>query len=408
MMYPSSRIPDHLAAEVLAEATRLHAQMTSGYSLEDLQLAGLEARIPPELIQQAVKNVEERHSLKRAKRQQSQQYIRQQIQKGISGGIKLLIPSVIVSGIFIARPYIEPVISGFVSRNFQQKVEEAPSKLTTLAVKEGKLEYFIDAKGLSIAVNNAYNMSINATIGTDGYESLEIRDGKVGNVYNYKGIYNYQIKIIEVNNFPVQRVVFQIDQQGQQSQTPIQRLEAKIKQLQEQPIRLQKQIEAVQIEKDSIRYQLEQKERDLKIQRDSNQEQLQKKDKQLQELREENARLKLAPQNQNQINKTPVSYNNKPGAKPHSNSQQAIDSNQNIANPVQLPKLMLPEDFRNAVIKKTMDEVTQAFGKPDLISDLGVVVFWRYYNKLQDPNNSYITSASLRFENGIVSNVDFN
>jgi ribosomal protein L9 len=226
MSSSNSRIPDHMAAEVLAEATRLHAQMTSGYLLEDLQQAGLEARIPPELIKKAVKNVEERHSLKRAKKQESQEYIRQQIQKGISGGIRLLIPAVIVSGLFIGRPYIEPVISGFVSRfNLQQQLakQASESKLKTLAVSEGKLEYFVDAKGLSIAVNEALNKYIDVTVGTDGYESLAIKDGKVGNVYNYKGKYNYQIKIIEVSNNPVSKVIFQIDQQGQ-PQSQIQRL----------------------------------------------------------------------------------------------------------------------------------------------------------------------------------------
>lgn len=331
MSYLNSRIPDHMAAEVLAEATRLHAQMSFGYSLEDLQQAGLEARIPPEIIQQAVKNVEKRHSRKRVKIQQFQQFIAQQIKNGISWKVKLLIPTIVISGVFTVRPYIEPVLSKFISSNFEQK--QAPqSTLTTMPVKEGKLEYLSDAKGLSIAVHETSNKSIQATIGTDNYDSLEIKDAKVGDVYKYKGIYNYQIKIIEVGGFPDRKVTFQIDKQGQ-NETKIQQLEETNKQIQQQleqvqidkdslkhqleeketsiqlernsmKYQLEEKEKSIQSERDSIKYQLEDKEKSIKTEREINQQQLKQKDKQLEELREENIKLK-APTN---LNKKPL-YN---------------------------------------------------------------------------------------------------
>jgi hypothetical protein len=124
-------------------------------------------------------------------------------------------------------------------------------------------------------------------------------------------------------------------------------------------------------------------------------------------LQKENIRLKTQ-KNSNKTNQTPVSVIRKPKVQLGYNSQQAVHPDRTvIASVIQEPKVMLPQDFRNAIMNKTMDEVTQVFGKPDLVSDLGVVVFWRYDGKIKDLNNSYITSASVRFENGIVGNVLF-
>jgi hypothetical protein len=62
----------------------------------------------------------------------------------------------------------------------------------------------------------------------------------------------------------------------------------------------------------------------------------------------------------NKTNQTPVSVIKKPEVELGSNSQQAVHSDRTvIASVIQEPKLMLPEDFRNAIMNKTMDEVTQ-------------------------------------------------
>jgi hypothetical protein len=44
------RIPDDMAAEVLAEATRLHAEANWGYSFDDLQQACAESEIPSDIV----------------------------------------------------------------------------------------------------------------------------------------------------------------------------------------------------------------------------------------------------------------------------------------------------------------------------------------------------------------------
>ena len=274
------RIPDEMAAEVLAEAARLYAQTNKGYSFEDLQQACSEAQIPSHIIRQALKNVEEKRSRDRTKRLQEQEYIKQQVKRGLSIGIILLIPAIAVSSIFIFRSVLKPVVSELVSRSFK-----------TLTVKIGKLEYLTDSKGLSIAIHSTsrYSSSVEGTIGTDGYKNFAIQSGKVGDFYEYKGIYNYLIKIIEVGD---DSVTFQIDQQGQQPQSSVKRFEEEVKQLQQQHEELQsqsqRQIYKLQNKQDDIKQELQQRDETIKqLERE-----LQQRDKTIERLEQENNRLK--------------------------------------------------------------------------------------------------------------------
>lgn len=52
------RIPKEMAPEVFALASRLHAQQDQSYSLSELIEAGAEAKIPPEIIRQAVQQIQ--------------------------------------------------------------------------------------------------------------------------------------------------------------------------------------------------------------------------------------------------------------------------------------------------------------------------------------------------------------
>lgn len=88
----ADRIPDDMAAEVLAEAARLYAEANKGYSLTDLEQACLEVQIPPDIMRQAIRNVEEKRLRDRSQRRQQQEDIKQQVKRGISLGIALLIP----------------------------------------------------------------------------------------------------------------------------------------------------------------------------------------------------------------------------------------------------------------------------------------------------------------------------
>jgi hypothetical protein len=379
------RIPDAMAAEVLAEAARLYTEANKGYSLEDLQQAGLEARIPSDVIKLAVRNVEERQSKEQAKRKQLREYIKKLIYKGIPVGISLLIPVALVSGIpigisllipaalvssiFIFRPQIDSVISKLLS-DFNPDQQRRNMGLQTLTVKVGTLEYFTEQKGLFIAVSDTNHNGVQGIIGTDGYKSLGIVDGKLGDIYKYEGVHNYQIKIIEVGDrYSNGIVTFQIDQQGQQPQNQIQqlqeevhRLQEEVQRLQEQPKRFQKKLEEVETERDLIKQQLQQK------------------NQQLEQLEQENNRLKLKTQN---------FY-----------PSSTLDNNKE-------PEVLLREDFRRAIMGKTMQEVIEAVGRPNSTQDLSFAVFWNYEKKVKDPASGKIGSARVEFRGSVVSEVIF-
>lgn len=58
MNHPEPRIPVELAPEVFEKASRLYAQQSETYSLSELVEAGKEAKIPPEFIHKAIKQVQ--------------------------------------------------------------------------------------------------------------------------------------------------------------------------------------------------------------------------------------------------------------------------------------------------------------------------------------------------------------
>ena len=68
------QIPEEIAAEVLDLASHLYAAESSGgYSLEELQEAGKEVSIPPELIQKALNQIRTKQQQAKQKRQQTLQ-----------------------------------------------------------------------------------------------------------------------------------------------------------------------------------------------------------------------------------------------------------------------------------------------------------------------------------------------
>lgn len=76
---PSSgdRIPEQLAPEVFELASRLYAEQKQSYSTEDLVAAGSEVQIPPEYIQEALRQVQERQRQAQAQQAQAQARRRQ-------------------------------------------------------------------------------------------------------------------------------------------------------------------------------------------------------------------------------------------------------------------------------------------------------------------------------------------
>ena len=189
------RIPDDMAAEVMAQATRLHAEANKGYSFADLEQACLEASIPPEIIRKAIKDVERKREQQQAQRQIMQNRIKEQVKKGMLASIALVIPTIILSSVFSGV-----VLFGASEKQNEtasQSQQQSNSPFKTLKVKQRKLEYLTDPKGLSIALRNVnYGDNIDAMIGTDNYEPLMIESGKIGDSYEYKGIHDYRIKII--------------------------------------------------------------------------------------------------------------------------------------------------------------------------------------------------------------------
>ncbi|WP_019508584.1 LemA family protein [Pleurocapsa sp. PCC 7319] len=84
------QIPEEIAAEVLDLASHLYAAESSGgYSLEELQEAGKEVSIPPELIQKALKQI-------RTKQQQAKQKRQQTLQISLGIGVTISLWGVLV------------------------------------------------------------------------------------------------------------------------------------------------------------------------------------------------------------------------------------------------------------------------------------------------------------------------
>lgn len=78
------RISENIVPKILALASRNYADRIQSYSVSDLVQAGVEAQIPPELVQQAIKKIQARQ--KRAK-QQRQRFLK--IGTGILAAIAL-------------------------------------------------------------------------------------------------------------------------------------------------------------------------------------------------------------------------------------------------------------------------------------------------------------------------------
>lgn len=69
----NSRIPEDIADDVLKVASELYAKTQNSFSVSDLQAAGQEVSIPPELINQAIAQVKEQRRLEAEKREQAKQ-----------------------------------------------------------------------------------------------------------------------------------------------------------------------------------------------------------------------------------------------------------------------------------------------------------------------------------------------
>lgn len=304
-------IPDSMATEIIAEAVRLYAEANKSYSFSDLQQACLESQIPQYIIDKAVINVEEKQLKGEEKKQQLKEYTKQQIKRGITIGTALLIPAVAIFSIFIFRRHLELISS----KNPSQL--EKYSSVKYLTVKKGKLEYLDSPKGLSIAVykTETYDSpSVSGIIGTDGYKSLNIENtecksiglnegldsrkykdckkemGKLGQSYEYKGKYNYRVKIIEVNK---DNVKFQIEKQGKEAQSVAKRLEEEIEDLKKQRNQLKNKIEIIEDKNNEkiseIKRDNYQKIREIEKENNQNIKEIEKKNNQnIKEIEEKN------------------------------------------------------------------------------------------------------------------------
>jgi hypothetical protein len=232
----SNRIPDEMLADVLAEATRLHAEATAGYSFEDLQQACAEINIPPKLVKQAIANVEAQRMKHRLQWRRTQSFLKQQFLKGIPLG----------AAIFLGAT---PIV-GFLRLYTPLEYKESSPSLTTMTVKEGELKYLEGPKDLSISVRSVSRLrELTGVISMDGYQEVRLEKEKckkfsslsretscatvpaeVGQSYLYQGLYQYQIKIITVDT-DKQLVVFQIDRSDNKPTSPTKILEQKLKTL---------------------------------------------------------------------------------------------------------------------------------------------------------------------------------
>lgn len=146
MNQPENRIPDDMASEVLAEAARLNMDMEprQGYSLKELEQAGLEVQIPPEAIRQAVKIVEEKRRAGQVKRQQTQEQFKQQMQKYAPIAVVISIPLALISGTLIFLLTIDKLT----------KFPKMQSQVQTLETEKQQIQVKLDQANQQLKLQN--------------------------------------------------------------------------------------------------------------------------------------------------------------------------------------------------------------------------------------------------------------
>jgi hypothetical protein len=270
MQNTQNRIPDEMLADVLAEATRLHAAATAGYSFEDLQQACDEIHIPAHIVKQAIENVQAARAQRQRQRQQFQNFLKQQLLKGIPLGAAIFLGATPIVGFLRFYRFPEP------------QAVKAP--LTTMTVKVGQLQYLEGPKDLSIAIRSvSHDGEVSGVIAMDTYQALELgkkrcrkiveslppacgqEPATIGESYIYPGFQTYQIKILEISR---EAVVFQIDRINEKVASPAQRLEAQLKNLQQESEAseqaLQKQLDAVESDNSMNKMQIIRQENTIK------------------------------------------------------------------------------------------------------------------------------------------------
>ncbi|MCT7967859.1 LemA family protein [Laspinema sp. D1] len=85
----NSQIPEDMAQEVLELASRYYSGSQNSYSLEQLQQAGSDVQIPPELINKAIQEVREKRRIEAQEQQGAQE--RQKTIKKVAAGVAVAI-----------------------------------------------------------------------------------------------------------------------------------------------------------------------------------------------------------------------------------------------------------------------------------------------------------------------------
>lgn len=196
----NQRIPDEQVAEVLAEAARLHAETHKGHSLAELQQICSEVEIPAPLVEQAVKNVEEKRARQQVRRRESQASMKQQVARGLSVGM-MLIPAIALFSLFIFRSQLnhqqtvtaipstpEPKVNPrpvLLQDDFRNRVKGRTKQEVVRAV--GKPDSVIDAQGYESTdeVSNwyYYDSAEDLVSGTVGSTTILFENGVVRGVY---------------------------------------------------------------------------------------------------------------------------------------------------------------------------------------------------------------------------------
>jgi hypothetical protein len=134
MKTPYQRIPDEIAAEVLKEASRLHAESSKGYLPSEVKEACTEVGIPAHIVELAIKNVENKIALKKANKVRAQERVKkfkQFSQKAFFAGTKLSVLGAVLYGLFYFKPQWQPLASGAVSsvnEFISKRMSEKPSE----------------------------------------------------------------------------------------------------------------------------------------------------------------------------------------------------------------------------------------------------------------------------------------
>ena len=121
------RIPEDIAEEVINRACQLYSEAQNSYSLSELQQLGKEVQIPPEIIQEAIRQVQKQKRQAQQKRQQIQSNRKNFQIVGISLAAVIFLWSILIYNNLISSSQAVDTAWAQVENQLQRKANLIPN-----------------------------------------------------------------------------------------------------------------------------------------------------------------------------------------------------------------------------------------------------------------------------------------